>query len=630
MFNRVPRWRVKKRRNIDEETLLRVKFIVFRVVVVAAFLSLLGQVWHLQVVEGTTYQKKAEYNRLRVSPLSAKRGIIYDRGGNILVRNVPSFTVAVVPADLSKEQQPQVAARLGKLLGMPADKVTALIDERRTQQFLFAPVPIQAEVPPEVAFTVRERLSELPGVTVLVEPMRYYPEGELMSHILGYVGRISAEEYDRLKDSGYDLNDELGKMGVEATYEKALRGKPGREQVEVNANGLKLQTIKAWDTTPGQNLVLSIDLDLQRKMMQYLKEGMEDSHFAAAAAMDPRTGEVLATVSIPSYDNNIFSGSVKQDKLAALLKDPWRPLFNYTISGTFPSGSIFKIVTGSAALQEGVAVPGTEIVSTGQISIANQYDPSIVYTFKDWAALGRLDFYKAIAQSSDVYFYYLAGGFRDFKGLGIERLARYAREFGLGGKTGIDLPGEVEGLVPDAIWKDRVKGEPWMTGDTYNMGIGQGDLLVTPIQMLNMVQAVANRGVIRKPQVVRQVVDAEGRAVQSLQDRGMRKIKVSPGNLDIVAEGMRQAVEWGTATLAKIPGVTVAGKTGTAEWGPIDPATGYRPYHGWFVGFAPFDNPEIAIVVFVEKGKGALVATPIAGKILDYYFHREQPVAKGQ
>ena len=317
---------------------------------------------------------------------------------------------------------------------------------------------------------------------------------------------------------------------------------------------------------------------------------------------------------------------IRQDELDTLLNDQRRPLVDHAISSMMPPGSTFKIVTGLGALQEGVATAITQITSNGLISVQDQYDLSIWHNFYDWSALGTLDFYRAVAMSSDVYFYYLAGGFENFRGLGAQKLAQYARDFGFDNLTGIDLPGETAGLVPDPNWKRQTWKEDWYLGDTYNFGIGQGFMLSSPLQLVNAVAAVANGGNLLQPQVVREIVDADGKAVVPFSRKLIHKLNISQSNIAIMREGMRQAVTNGTATAAQVPGVEVAAKTGTAEFGEIDPNTGYSPTHGWTVAFGPVDKPQIALVVFLESGRGAgeggPAASAVAGSILKYYFQR--------
>lgn len=615
------RWTVHRPRRVKEAHIVALKLICLRLLILALFVVLAAQLWKMQVVEGKQYQQRAEQNRLRLLPILPTRGVMYDRNGVMLARNMPSFTVAIVPADLPGDKQDEVSAKLSVLLDMSPEEISDQVNQRRARRELFTPVPIKERLDQESAFILEERSAELPGVQVLVEPTRQY-EGMSTSQLIGYTGRISPQEYANLRSAGYELNDRLGKTGVEYSYEEQLRGKPGKEQIEVNAVGRKIRTVDRAEPHAGNNLILALDLDLQEKVTEFLLAGMGRSQHAVAIAMNPQTGEVLSMVSLPTYDNNVFTSSISREMLSELLEDPRRPLFNHAISAQYPPGSIFKIVTGSGALQEGVATPRTQIFSGGTITVPNKYDPSIIYTFYDWAALGMLDFYQAIARSSDIYFYHLAGGYKDFKGLGVERLSNYARAFGLGQPTGIDLPAEAKGLVPDDQWKQETLKEPWLTGDTYNYGIGQGYLLTTPLQMLNVAASVAGDGTIMKPRIVREIVDADGKVVAPFAPQPVSKLPVSGANLDVIREGMRQAVEWGTATAAKLPGIRVAGKTGTAEHGMPDPVTHKYDTHAWFLGFAPYENPEIALAVFLEDGNGAIDATPIGGKILRYYFER--------
>jgi penicillin-binding protein 2 len=366
---------------------------------------------------------------------------------------------------------------------------------------------------------------------------------------------------------------------------------------------------------------------LQEKTAEFLRDGMGASLNAAAMVMDVHTGEILAMVSLPNYDDNVFA-DISEEQWRALLEDPAKPLVDHCISENYAPGSIFKQITGTAALQEGVANAGTTITSLGSITVKNEYDPDIVYIFRDWAAHGTMDFYGGVARSSDVYFYYLGGGYYQdgavvFRGLGETRLAEYARRFGLGALTGIDLPGEAAGNVPDPQWKEKEIGEPWTIGDTYNFSIGQGYVATTPLQMLRVTAAVANGGNVMVPRVVREIIDTQGRVVTPFKAKVARSLGISDENLATMREGMRQAVSasYGTATSAAVDGVSVAGKTGTAEFGP-DLGGGTYESHAWFTGFAPAEDPQVAVIVFLQKGNGARNAAPIGGRILDYYFNR--------
>ncbi len=619
------RWRSQKREETSETETLKGKFFYFRLLVLALFAVLTLQLMRLQVFEGEAYQERAENNRLRVVPVMPSRGLIFDRNGIPLVENTPRFSVGIVPADLPREKEPQVLPQLEALVGVPSAEIARKVEERRGSNDPFTPVIVKSGLEPETAFTLREMEQGLPGVKVIVEPVRRYGGQPIFGHILGYVGQVADYEYEELKAKGYQMNDQVGKAGIEAQYESVLRGTPGRREVEVNAAGREIQTLASEPARPGNSLILSLDMDLQEKTTEFLQQAMGNSLNAAAMVMDVRTGEILAMVSLPGFDDNIFT-DISEEQWNALLDDPSKPLVDHCISEIYPPGSTFKQVTASGALQEGVANAGTTITSYGSISVKNEYDPNIVYVFKDWSALGTLDFYGGVAMSSDVYFYYLGGGYYQdgvelFRGLGATKLAEYARRFGLGALTGIDLPGEAAGVIPDPQWKEEELGEPWTIGDTYNFSIGQGYVATTPLQMLLVTAAVANGGNVMVPRVVRDIIDASGRVIAPFKPTVARQLGVSDGNLALLREGMRQAASWGTAKTAAVSGVSIGGKTGTAEFGP-DLGGGTYESHAWFTGFAPAENPEVAVVVFLQQGNGAKNAAPVGGRILDYYFNR--------
>jgi penicillin-binding protein 2 len=621
----------------DETAAVRQKVFFFGLLVLLMFGILSLQLARMQLVNGDSYEARAETNRLRQETTLPPRGLIYDRNGTPLVENVPSYAAAIVAADIPDfdatadpptctDRCQAIVIDLQEVTGVPAKDIQTLLFDRGKSNDPFTPAVVKENLDQETAFKLREDLASLPGVRVVVEPERHYLEGALMSHILGFVGPVYEEDYANLQSEGDQLNDRIGKAGVELTYEKLLRGETGSKAVETDSSGREISVIDQTPATPGLNAVLSIDVTLQRKVEEILKENMGDSLNAAAIMIDVHTGDILAMVSLPDYDSNLFTGPVNQEALNKLAEDPGKPMLNHAIAEMYAPGSTFKQVTGIAALQEGVATANTEITSYGYIEVPNEFDSSIVYRFKDWRSdLGTMNFYRGLAMSSDVYFYYLAGGYKApdgsvFEGLGATRLAKWAREFGLGAPTGIDLPGETEGLVPDPDWKQQTFGEQWLLGDSYNFGIGQGYLGATPIQMLMVTTAVANGGDLLAPHVVMELKDSKGNVINLARDTVRRHLSVDPNNLGIVREGMRQSVADGAAFTAQVPNVTVAGKTGTAEFGKeISP--GHYQEHGWFTGFAPFEDPQVAVVVFMEQGNGGGTAAPTAGKILDYYFN---------
>jgi penicillin-binding protein 2 len=631
----------------------KLRIAIFRFTVLLVFLGLVVQLWYLQVIQWQKYLLQSDRNRFRLVSIDAPRGIIYDRQGNILVRNKPSFTVTIVPAYLPDEEAEQEAvfARLSALLDIPVSKpgqvpggrvpvalaapefslqpgIKEIVDQGWGVPFL--PVRVATNVEREIAFIIEEEHLDLPGVHVQIEPIRQYVSGDLTSHIIGYVGRIPGENAEEYVNRGYDpYNDRVGLTGVELAFEDELRGHKGRKHIEVDVAGREVRTVgESESTEPGHNLILTIDLELQRAMEGALHQGMRavGSKAGVAIAMNPQTGEILGMVSLPGYDNNLFAEGISLEEYERLSSDPHHPLVNHAISGLYPPGSTFKIVPAAAALQEGIITPQTQFTCEGTLWLPNKYfpdDPEQAQPFycwiHKWGKHGPVNLISGI----------VSGGLGEFEGLGLERLADYAHLFGLGEWTGIDLPAENAGLVPSRKWKRLTYSEIWVTGDTYNMAIGQGFLLSTPLQILNATAAVANGGTLYRPQIVHQETDAEGRVLRSFAPEVIREIPVSQENLAFVREGMRAAVEWGTAMNAYLPWISVAGKTGTAEYFADENEDGYPdrdrkgnlPTHAWFTAFAPIEDPEIALVVLVEGGgEGSSTAVPVAAQILQHYF----------
>jgi penicillin-binding protein 2 len=629
---------------VEPQGKLSLPTILFRVTAVLIFVGLAAQLWRLQIVEGREHRKRAEENHIRDVRLQAPRGVIYDRHllegkTRILASNAPIFLVSIVPADLPKGREQDVFDRLSVLLDMPPEQIQDKVQKQRAANEQFSPVPIKANLPRTVALKIDEAGLELPGVGVSVESTRRYAEGALFSHLLGYTALISPtllapEQYRRLTspEGGYSINDRIGADGLEEKYESLLRGRFGRKRLEVEASGRQRELGVADDPQPGSNLVLSLDLDLQRQVDQMLREGLHNSKAGVAIVMDPRNGEILSLVSQPGYDNNVFTDDARDDELASLLTDPEQPFFHRAAAGLYPPGSTFKLITAVAALQEGVASRDTVIESRGAIYFDNDRYPgaNASQRLPEWnnQGLGRLNFIQAIANSSNIYFFILGGGFeKEYPsgplklGLGSDRIARYARMFGYGAPTGIDLTDESRGTVPDETWKLAKLNETWFKGDTYNMSIGQGFVQATPLQVANVTTAIANGGTLYQPHLLRAVVDAEGQVTQLVEPRVIRTVDVNPVHIAT----LREAMEAGFSTGAllppfRVPGLRVAGKTGTGEFAGEVNAQGELPTHGWFTGFAPADDPKISVTVFVELGSGSKDAAPIAMKIFRHYF----------
>lgn len=597
-------------------------FALLRALVILMFGVLVIQLVNLQIIQGDEFKHRAEINALREIDVPAARGLIYDRNGTLLVQNQAEFAAAITPGDLPERGAAAVYRMVSDAIRMPIEEIEQEVATGVKARGEYDSVILKERLDRDTALILMELAPHAPGLTVLVRPARQYLTGSLLSHVLGYVGPISEEEFNALADDGYSPRDIIGKSGVESSYEQILRGKAGKRLIEVDATGRELDVVSERSPIDGSNLVLTIDLDLQREVAGILEEYSADSTNAAAAVMDVKTGDVLAMVSLPSFDNNVFNSPLSDADLSALLDSEGKPLVNHALAERYPPGSTFKTIVGSAALQEGIATPSTTITSRGYITIENEFDPNVLYFYPDWASLGPLDFYGGLAMSSNIYFYYLAGGYPDegFAGLGEERVATYARAFGFGSPTGIDLPGESPGLVPDASWKSETVGEPWTLGDTYNFGIGQGYVAATPLQVLTAATAIANGGDLLTPRVVKELRDSFGNPLEDL-DPGLRShVPVDPEYLQIIRTAMRQSVTDGVARNAAVKNVAVAGKTGTAEFGSQREDGAYET-HGWFVGFAPYEDPQIAVVVFVQHGGGGNDASPAAAKIFDYYFN---------
>lgn len=588
---------------------------------IAAILTfLIGRLFFLQVVHGYEYREIAEGNRIRVELTPAARGIIYDHTGKPLVKNIPNFTVIITPSDLpnDKSEYESVLAQTANTLEMSTSELVQTV-EQHAETLYTQPLVLKEFVPYQQALTLSTKLNSLPGVSVDVRASREYVQPEAYSHMLGYLGRITADDLeDEATLNSYLLTDSLGKSGLEWQYESSLRGYKGRRQVEVNAAGNDIEVIAKEDAIPGDNLVLSIDAELQEVLYKEFEAFAERNGVpgGAAVAIDPRTGHIKALVSFPGYDTNIFTHGIDQETYQALINDERKPLFNKAVSGEYPSGSTFKIVVGAAALQENVITPETTMNSTGGIQIN-------AWRFPDYKSSGHglTDIRKALAESVNTFFYIAGGGTYNEDlleiegGLGIDRINKYAALFGLGSKTGIDLPGESEGFLPTPEWKESAKLEPWYIGDTYHVSIGQGDLLVTPLQVALYTSAIANGGTVYSPKLVDKVTDQTGGEQYTVEPSILNESFINSYYIQVIQEGMRQAVTDGSARRLQSLPVSAAGKTGTAQIG------GTEKTHSWFTSFAPYENPELVLTVLVEEGgEGTEAALPIAEKALQAYF----------
>lgn len=577
---------------------------------------IIGRVAWLQIVKGDDYYSMAEGNRVRVERIEAKRGIIYDNNRRVLSRNVANFLLYFIPADLPAElgKREEIFNEVSRILGdKPVEDIKKELNKVKPKSLeSYQPLFIADDIPYEKAMLLYLKSSEWPGAVLTNKSRREYDlASRSLSHVVGYTGKISPEE---LKKGGseYSPIDYIGKMGIEYFWEPDLRGINGKKEIEVDAMGKEKKIMNEIKPEDGNNLVLSINSELQKKIGEEMLNAFSKFNFkkGVVVAMDPQSGEILSLVSMPVYDSNAFARGITADEYNNLLNQPDHPLFNRAISGEYPSGSTIKPIISSAALEEGVINENTTISSTGGIRIGEWF-------FPDWKAggHGQTSVRRALAESINTFFYYIGGGFGDFKGLGIDKIVQYAKLFGLGSQLGIDLPSEGSGFLPTKDWKEKTKGERWYIGDTYHLSIGQGDILATPLQVAAYTSVFANGGKLYRPHLVKEILSASDVLIKKIDEPPIRENFISEHNLQIVREGMRQTVTAGSAiSLSDLP-VAVAGKTGTAQWSSKN-----NP-HAWFTGFAPYENPEIVIVVLIEEGgEGSSVAVPIAEEVLRWYF----------
>jgi penicillin-binding protein 2 len=625
------------------------KLRLFSILAVLAISALVFRAIWLQVVKSEHYYFLSEYNRLRAEIIEPKRGIIYDQNFKPLVRNKANFVLYFRPIDLPRDElerdqlireismvlensdfkpsEEEFELQNGKKLNLVSDssyfyKIKELLAKIKIGSLdSYQPLFIEDNIDYEIAMHLNLKLVDWPGVFVTNKIRREYlvekngdpiiAEASSLSHILGYTGKISESELAKLSPD-YSVLDYLGKTGLEKFWESELRGVPGQKNIEVDALGRIKKVINEEPAQDGYNLLLSLDLDLQQKTEEILRQHLEENKLEKASViiMDPQSGKILTIISWPFYNNNNFAKGIKTEDYQLLLDNPNEPLFNRAISGEFPSGSIIKPIFAAGALQEGIINEHTSFLSTGGLGISQWFYP-------DWRAGGHglTNVRQAIAFSVNTFFYYIGGGYGDFEGLGLEGLIKYASLFGLGEKTGLDLNNEAKGFIPSREWKKETKGEPWYIGDTYHFSIGQGDVLATPLQVVNYTAAFANGGILYRPYLVSQILDNSNNMLWKIKPKIIRNDFIDQHNMKIVREGMRQTVTIGSGSYLNSLPVEVAGKTGTAQWSSIEDT------HAWFIGFAPYENPELALVVLLEEGgEGNATAVPIAYDILNWYF----------
>ena len=744
-----------------EDVGLSGRLFFLRLFIITVLGLLLYRVWWIQQNRGQELQARAEENRIAVLRQSAPRGVIFDRNGQPLAVNLPSFNVTITPAFLpgTEAEQQAVYERLSLLTGVPvtntvqqqaliqaanpelvsaysrlAEIYDAPVDETLDQAgvvpqlpdsiagivetFSFAPylpAVITSSIPITLAYTIEQESIFLPGVRVLEQPLRYYPSGEFTAHIMGYMGPLPNENW--LSLPGYERDDRVGWSGLESSMEFEMAGQKGERQIEQDWTGRELRQIGLErEPVAGLNLHLTLDLDLQKQAYDILGQFMEanrnqarvdeitgertlpEVEQAAVVALNPQTGEILALVNYPMFDNNRFGTEVPVDYYLGLARNDYTPLVNHAISGTYPPGSTFKLVPASGALQEGIVSPNRLLRAPGIIEVPNRFapnDPGRAQPFVCWIFPGEhgvMDMRRGIANSCDIYFYKISGGFDQdgefVEGLGVDRIARYGTQFGFGRVQGIELPLESAGVLPpNENWKIQTRGEPWSTGDNYNLGIGQGFMTATPLQVAQMAAVVANGGFLYRPRIIHHMTDEDGNVVL-VDENSQVVVRAHPGVdgrpilldadgnplddptitvefdangdyifqpevidaldvdrefLQVVQEGMRlvntridEDSFYTGATFTDWPdafGLTTAGKTGTSEfcdniaiergWCRFEDIEQRRilPTHSWYVGYAPYENPEIVVSVFIfNGGEGSAWSAPVACNVLAAYF----------
>lgn len=580
------------------------------------FLFLLSRLWYLQVIQSERLKTMSENNRLRFVPVASSRGVLLDRNGKVLVDNSPSFSLALIPQDVRDKDA--LLDKLSRILGLDRNELEEKWKKGKGRAKYF-PIIVASGLTRDQLEFLEENSLWLPGIDIEMKPIRQYPNGTLAAHLFGYLGEVTEDELTRKEFGEYNPGDYVGKSGVERSWETYLHGDDGGRQIEVDARGRFLRTINETAPTVGQSIMLTIDQGLQKTTEQALGDKA-----AAAVVMEVNTGEILAFASNPTFDPALFTGRMPVDTWKGYLEDKRHPLENKALKGQYPPGSTFKIVTALAGLAEGVIDEHTTVNCSGEYTLGNN-------TFRCWdkKGHGRVDLRRALKESCDVYFYQLG------ERLGVDKIAAYAREFGLGETLGVGLENEKPGVIPTAAWKEKRFGKKWYKGETLPVSIGQGFVLTTPIQLASMVATVANEGTVYRPHLVKKVVDRDGKTIKEFPPEVLRKTRFTHEQYRLVKEGLWAVVNEprGTGAAARLYEVRVAGKTGTSQVVKMRDGKGDIPYqyrdHALFVAFAPYDKPEVAVAVVIEHGEhGGGAAAPVAGSILRHYFESRGVIKK--
>lgn len=609
----------------------------WRIAIIASigviFFALMGgRLWQLQIIQGDQSRQASAENSLALKIIPAPRGLIYDANGQVLARNEPSFRLAVTYAQLptQPDQRDAIFERIAKILKIEQAEVASKIEQAKRQPFL--PVAISAHIDRDTQRRHIIEVGDMPGVSFEQNLRRNYQMGQALSHVIGYTGAIQQKHLDNPQLAGYHPGEETGLAGLEQQYESYLHGQPGRQFSQVNALGQSQDRQSRVDPQPGDELHLSLDADLQKYTYDTLMEAVKKHQTRGAAAIiqDVSTGGVISLISAPGYDANAFARGVSSAEYLRYLNDPLKPLFNRAIAGTYPPGSTVKTVVAAAAVQEGVITKDTIVHSPNQISVGGS-------TFADWtywlgrSGPGNINVVEALAQSTDTFFYKVGGGYEQQPGMGVDALFKYYTLAGLGNRTGVDLPGESKGVVPNPAWKaQQFPDDPtWYVGNTYQLSIGQSYLLTTPLQINSMTNAIANDGKLMQPHLVTRITSPVGEVVKEFTPQVMTESIASNDALEVAREGMVRGVEHGIIFPLRDNPYQPAAKTGTAEFGNRDVPDQYGT-HSWVTGYAPHDRPQLSFTILLEGGGSSTNAAEVASDILEWYHQHLNPESKNE
>ncbi len=593
-------------------------FIILKSLVVVLMGILLGMTLYLQIFKSSYYITQAKNNYLRSYTINAPRGIIYDRYGEPLVLNSSSYSLVMMPLDLPRLESDRIklSREIAQVLNLDAEEIKNLV--ANTDLLSIEPVLIKSNLELEEVRKLETSFVNTPGFLVIEDTSRYYPFKEAFSHVVGYVGKLSQSELQKYPD--YPLTSSVGKTGLELFYEDKLHGQPGQKIVETNATYTVIKDLGQEDPVKGNDLITTLDSELQLVLFNSLKNQIRDLKIngGAAIALNPKTGEVLALISQPSFDPNIMTKGSPAATINKYLTSSQHPLFNRAVAGFYPPGSLIKPLVGLAALEEKIISPEFKLYDEGKIVIVSPYNKNEKYTFSDWQPHGWVDMREAIAQSCNVYFWTVGGGYGDISGLGWQKLYKWWQIFGLDKKTGIDLVEEINPPLPSPQWlaKTRPQDPTWRVGDTYNVSTGEGGLVLTPIQLVNYVAGIANNGVIRQPHLVNKIQGVDGKIESVRPFKVSSVLPVKPENIKVIQEGMRGVVTYGTASVLKDLPLEAAGKSGS----PQRKVNGQNVYEGLFAIYAPYNDPEILLLVVLEKPpNGASDTLPTIREAINWY-----------